>query len=141
MKDQSHSSSSLALDKLGNRHDHHDIENDHGDASSLPGSNAASDPFSMHDLDASGYTMNHNPRSSSANLKEEKILAAQETRHVRRLKIIMLSVLLVFCVLLSSLVYYYVRQFEQTEFETEFASNGNKVLTAFQEDSLKKVRV
>ena len=69
----------------------------------------------------------------------EPTLARQETRVVKRLRIVTFLVLVVFALLASLGVYLYTRNSEQDAFKTEFESNGLKVLGSFQEDSLRKM--
>jgi hypothetical protein len=95
---------------------------------------------SKRDLSAAGgngsSTDFHTRQSTTSN---GPVLAKEETRDVHRFRLFMLLILLVFAVLVSTIVFFYSRNVEEQEFESEFESNGNKVIRAFQEDSFRKV--
>ena len=67
-------------------------------------------------------------------------LAKQESKQVYRFRILMLMVLTVFAFVISGLVYFYARKAENDEFKKEFRSQGSKVITAFSDDSYRKMQ-
>ena len=98
------------------------------------------DSLDFNPLDQSTGNLDHNSTEfSDKKSTEERSLAKQETREVLRYRLLMMLLLLVFAVVVSTLVYFYTHGVEEDEFESEFKSNGNKVIRAFQEDSYRKV--
>lgn len=95
-----------------------DIDDDYDDDDSVTGTGSSSKPSS----------------------REEQILAKRETLTVRRLRLLTFLVLIVVATLASVGVYLYTQSDEVTGFHAEFASHGDKVITAFQTDSYRKLQ-
>ena len=72
--------------------------------------------------------------------KAETVLAHGETKQVNRLRVVLLSTMLGLMALASFGVYYLVREGEKAEFQSAFAAQGNKLVTGFQGDALRKMQ-
>lgn len=103
----------------------------------LSGSSGSAEDESNTNFDGGMDTADHKVKEKQ---EIEKRLGKSETDAVRKLRILFLLTLLGVAVASSVLVYLYTKDTEESEFESAYRGHGQKVIEAFQADSLQKMQ-
>ena len=79
-------------------------------------------------------------KKTSGSKSKYRGLTPEETMAIKRLRFVMIMTLVSVAILISVLVYYYLKQSEIKEFEAEFAAQGSKLVEGFRDDSFQKMQ-
>ena len=111
-----------------------DYDQDDDAKSESAGSDAESETSTSRSASASRIG-----KESSSVDETIPMLARGETRAVKRLRWLTIGILLLVAGVCCASVFIYTRNVEKVSFDEEYVSNGLKVITAFQDDSFRKL--
>ena len=98
--------------------------------------NASSDALGAWSQRTNGGTADSEERL----LRAYRSLAKEETKTVRKLRLLVIAVLIIITAVVAVLIYLFVKNNETSEFEDEFEARGNKLVNGFRDDSFQKMQ-
>jgi hypothetical protein len=128
----------------------HSGHGDGGDLRSWHEKDARNDPDDAaddHDINSvsshrepDGVSVSSTTVTKTMASNKETALITDETKAVRRLRILMLLTILCITITISVLVWYFLSEGEKEEFQQEFDAQGMKLLSGFRDDSYQKMQ-